>query len=114
MADRAPRERILSEDTRQRLRDAALRNRPWERSTGPRTAAGKARSASNALKHGRETNARRVYRRLALKLLGRVERVLHLQEQSDSEIQSVEVEISSIAGAVRQAERRAWEASRNG
>ena len=32
---------------RQRLRLAALQNRPWEHSTGPRTAAGKARVALN-------------------------------------------------------------------
>jgi len=31
----------------QKLRETALRNRPWERSTGPRSAAGKARSAAN-------------------------------------------------------------------
>jgi hypothetical protein len=32
---------------RERLRQAALRSRPWRFSTGPRTAAGKARSAQN-------------------------------------------------------------------
>ena len=37
----------MSLDTRQLLREAVLRNRPWERSTGPRTEAGKARSAAN-------------------------------------------------------------------
>src|SRR4051812_11948676 len=31
----------------QRLRQHALRNRPWEHSTGPRSAAGKARAAAN-------------------------------------------------------------------
>jgi len=30
-----------------RLREAALRNKPWLRSTGPRTAVGKARAALN-------------------------------------------------------------------
>jgi hypothetical protein len=30
-----------------RLRQRALTNRPWEHSTGPKTAAGKARSAAN-------------------------------------------------------------------
>ena len=32
---------------RERLRAAALASRPWEHSTGPRTAEGKARSAEN-------------------------------------------------------------------
>jgi hypothetical protein len=42
-----------------RARQSALlrRTRPWLRSTGPRTAAGKARSAQNALKHGHCTAA---------------------------------------------------------
>jgi len=35
-----------------RLQEAAIRNRPWLRSTGPRTEAGKDRSKLNALKHG--------------------------------------------------------------
>ncbi|MBO0699899.1 MAG: hypothetical protein J2P46_15990 [Zavarzinella sp.] len=30
-----------------RLRESALRARPWEHSTGPRTAAGKAKAAAN-------------------------------------------------------------------
>jgi hypothetical protein len=39
--------KLLSLQTRQTLRAAALRNRPWLRSTGPRTAAGRAQSAAN-------------------------------------------------------------------
>ncbi len=39
----------------QRLRDAALRHRPWEHSTGPRTAEGKRRSSQNG--RYRQTNA---------------------------------------------------------
>ena len=37
----------LTPKGRQRLRSAALKNRPWEHSTGPRTAEGKARVALN-------------------------------------------------------------------
>lgn len=37
----------LSDAARAKLRDAALIHRPWEKSTGPRTEAGKARSAAN-------------------------------------------------------------------
>jgi hypothetical protein len=37
---------------REALRQAALNNRPWEHSTGPRTWWGKQRSRENALQHG--------------------------------------------------------------
>ena len=37
----------LSSDGRERLRQAALCNRPWIRSTGPRSAAGRAQAAIN-------------------------------------------------------------------
>lgn len=37
----------LSQATREALRQAAFRNRPWLHTTGPRTAAGKAVSARN-------------------------------------------------------------------
>ena len=37
----------LTEAGRQRLREAALRNQPWQYLTGPRTAAGKAQAAAN-------------------------------------------------------------------
>ncbi len=37
----------LTPEGRERLRRAALAGRPWEASTGPRTAAGKARAAGN-------------------------------------------------------------------
>jgi len=38
----------LTDAGRERLRQAALRNRPWLQSTGPRTEAGKRRVAQNA------------------------------------------------------------------
>ena len=37
----------LTREGRQRLRQAALTHKPWTRSTGPRTASGKKRSAEN-------------------------------------------------------------------
>jgi hypothetical protein len=37
----------LTDAGRQRLREAALKNRPWLHSTGPRTESGKERSARN-------------------------------------------------------------------
>jgi hypothetical protein len=37
----------LTPEGRERLRQAALRHRPWEHSTGPRTSAGRAQSVLN-------------------------------------------------------------------
>lgn len=37
----------MTEAGREKLRRTALRHRPWEASTGPKTDAGKARSAAN-------------------------------------------------------------------
>ena len=39
------------------LREAALRNQPWNHSTGPRTGEGKARSRMNGWKHGERSAA---------------------------------------------------------
>lgn len=59
----------LTDDGRRRLRQAAMRNRPWEASTGAKTEAGKSRARTNALRHGRETATRRVWRRDAMRFL---------------------------------------------
>jgi hypothetical protein len=40
----------LTEAGRQKMRESALRNRPWEHSTGPRTPEGKLRAAQGAKK----------------------------------------------------------------
>jgi hypothetical protein len=37
----------LSAEGKRRLREAALKHKPWTRSTGPRTSKGKAKSAQN-------------------------------------------------------------------
>lgn len=47
----------LSDEARARLREVALARRPWEKSTGPRTAAGKARARRNALRGGHRAEA---------------------------------------------------------
>jgi hypothetical protein len=43
----------LTPEGRERLRQAALRNRPWEHSTGPRTLAGRAQSIINGKRRQR-------------------------------------------------------------
>jgi hypothetical protein len=40
----------LTEEGRQRLRQSALRHRPWEHASGPRTAQGKSQAAKNGKK----------------------------------------------------------------
>ena len=45
--DKAPRRRRLTEAARMRIRQNNLRNKPWLRSTGPKTAEGKAQAALN-------------------------------------------------------------------
>ena len=46
----------------ERLRQMARRNRPWSKSSGPRTPEGKARAKLNALRHG-ERSATAIQRR---------------------------------------------------
>jgi hypothetical protein len=48
----------VTPEGRQRLREAALRNRPWDHATGPRTPAGKAQAAKNGKR--RQTGQRSV------------------------------------------------------
>jgi hypothetical protein len=43
----------LTEAGRERLRQAALRNRPWEHSTGPRSPVGRAQSIVNGKRRQR-------------------------------------------------------------
>jgi hypothetical protein len=44
--------RTWTDEQRQQQRERILNNKPWLKSTGPRTAAGKAVSSQNATVHG--------------------------------------------------------------
>lgn len=56
-AGRARRQYRLSPEGLASLRASAARVKPWERSTGPRTTAGRASSSQNAVKHGQRSAA---------------------------------------------------------
>ena len=64
----------FSEAGLEALRAAARRDRPWEKSTGPRTADGKRRSSQNAWKRGYWGREEIVARQGARKLLDDLER----------------------------------------
>lgn len=50
-----------TEERRQKARERILQNKPWEKSTGPKTVSGKQKSAINALKHGERSRIWREY-----------------------------------------------------
>ena len=41
-----------TKEARQKQAETIRKTKPWEKATGPKTAAGKKRSAQNAIKHG--------------------------------------------------------------
>jgi hypothetical protein len=43
---------IWTEERRRKQAEAIKKHKPWEKSTGPKTAKGKAKASQNALKHG--------------------------------------------------------------
>ena len=67
-----PSRRHVSQAEREASRERILRVKPWLRSTGPRTAAGKARSSRNALQHGYYGTEGREARRLIQTLARRL------------------------------------------
>src|SRR5215470_11303114 len=62
----------LTPEGRERLRQAALTNRPWLASTGPRTAEGKARAARNGKARQKGQQSVREVRRSLAEVVGLV------------------------------------------
>ena len=60
----------LTEQGRQRLREAALRNEPWRSSTGPRTHDGKATAALNGHCHRSDPSSQRQLRAAVAEISG--------------------------------------------
>lgn len=73
--------RGFTADGLRRLREAALRNRPWEHSTGPKTKAGRAQSVINGKKRQLGSKSVREVRREIRGLMALVDR---MREQTDS------------------------------
>lgn len=57
-----------TEERRQKARERILKNKPWEKSTGPKTPKGKKKSSLNALKHGHRSDIYLSYVRHILEL----------------------------------------------
>ncbi|MGB4106838.1 MAG: hypothetical protein WBK55_03480 [Alphaproteobacteria bacterium] len=58
---------IWTEERRQRQREIINRSRPWGKSTGPKSRAGKLSSSLNALKHGERARALDTVRQICRK-----------------------------------------------
>jgi hypothetical protein len=71
----------LSPAGRQRLHDAALRDRPWELSTGPRTAAGKAAVANDGRKYQKGTTSVRQQRAAMSQAMAIVSKLRKLRKE---------------------------------
>ena len=77
--------RKLTAEGRQRLREAALRNKPWQYSTGPRTPEGKAKVAQNGRYRQRGRKSKRAIKteiQQALAKTGRLAELTRLLEES--------------------------------
>jgi hypothetical protein len=72
----------LSPAARERLRQAVLRNRPWERSTGPRTPQGKLQAAHNGKCRQTGRLSLRELRALALAASASALKLANLRQQA--------------------------------
>jgi len=73
--------RGLSPGGRQRLREAALANRPWRFATGPKTAEGKARSAANGCWQQKGSKSLRQVRRELADLVALANQMAQMRRQ---------------------------------
>jgi hypothetical protein len=74
--------RVWTDAQRAAAAERARKSKPWLRSTGPKTAAGKARSAQNALKHGYYSAAartQRAFQRAQRAFFGHLKALLRLE-----------------------------------
>ena len=71
---------LLSLESRQRLRVAAFRNQPWQRSTGPRTPAGKTKVARNGKVRQIGPRSIREIRAYLREIMGLIEEAREIRE----------------------------------
>ena len=91
MPHRKPKRSPLTPERLAFLRSSIQRVRPWQWATGPKTAAGKARSRMNALKHGLR-NAETVARRKELAALMRdVRGMMALDRQEEDALAGLDL-----------------------
>lgn len=76
----------LTEEGLSRLREAALQHRPWEKSTGPKTVAGKSRSAANGRKRQRGRKSLRQIRKDVLSDIGPIDELAVLRHSLERSI----------------------------
>jgi hypothetical protein len=71
----------LSDAGLNKLREAALKHKPWKSSTGPRTAAGKALVALNGCTHQKGRLSVRQKRALTAEIVAQIQRMATLRRQ---------------------------------
>jgi len=59
-----------TQERKAKQRTAIYRWRPWDKSTGPKTSAGKARVSMNAWKHGAKSKGAQLLRKLLKEIEG--------------------------------------------
>ncbi len=76
----------ITDATRQKLRDAIFANKPWLRSTGPRSPAGKAKTSKNAAKSSKRSETDDLIRRVRehVRLLAELRRTAYVDLESVS------------------------------
>jgi hypothetical protein len=73
----------ITDAERARRRERCLRDRPWEKATGPKTQEGKLISSQNALKHGLCSSLPLV------RELARQQQAVKLKEQQEAKIRAI-------------------------